>query len=404
MADSQDIAKKKKKQEEEDKSFLASLINGFGKIFSGENNDSPIAGFVKAILSFLKNLFDGDEDLDFEDAKTKEDGVNARTEYDTTRRQREEVQYKEYRTPAAKRINAGTLAQAVRDVAQMRAEAEAQGKHYEPIEPVENMRRMSEFGMRTHPLYGDRRMHQGVDIASDTPGKKVPIKAIMPGVVIDVRFSDSYGLVVEMLDINQKRHFFAHNDSVSVKIGQKVDQGQQLAVMGKTGKADGVHTHYELRNKDGVREDPMKQFAGQKIETVVVTGNNHDHGDEGTKPTPKPHAFAGLPVPPLAWNGALTQPNTASPKVNKPPTIDPDAPKPAPTSLAAATAKPLTKPAAKPPVPPEDKNGGNVAETALASARAAAASVTTRLADAGSSMVTTANRLLNKISSNIRLG
>ncbi|WP_454265707.1 M23 family metallopeptidase [Rossellomorea marisflavi] len=44
--------------------------------------------------------------------------------------------------------------------------------------------------------------------------------------------------------------------SISVKAGQKVEQGQKIGVMGDTGQSTGVHLHIEVY-KDGKMLNPL---------------------------------------------------------------------------------------------------------------------------------------------------
>ena len=112
--------------------------------------------------------------------------------------------------------------------------------------PVKNARLTSAFGYRT--IAGNKEWHQGVDLASTG---KVPIYASADGTVIRAQSLSSYGNVVMIRhNINGKRMEtnYAHLDSYCVKVGQKVKQGQQIGIMGATGRSFGVHLHFELHN------------------------------------------------------------------------------------------------------------------------------------------------------------
>ena len=120
--------------------------------------------------------------------------------------------------------------------------------------PVKNARLTSKFGYRT--IAGKREWHQGVDLASTG---RVPIYASADGTVIRAQSLSSYGNVVMIQhNINGKRMEtnYAHLDSYSVKVGQKVKQGEQIGIMGATGRSYGIHLHYEVHSPTWV--------AGQK--------------------------------------------------------------------------------------------------------------------------------------------
>ncbi len=49
---------------------------------------------------------------------------------------------------------------------------------------------------------------------------------------------------------------YAHNDRLLVRAGQRVDRGQPIALVGRTGNASGEHCHFEIR-RDAVPVDPL---------------------------------------------------------------------------------------------------------------------------------------------------
>lgn len=110
--------------------------------------------------------------------------------------------------------------------------------------PVKNARLTSKFGWRN--LGFGKEWHQGVDLASTG---KVPIYASAAGVISRAQALSSYGNVVMIRHtINGKVYETncAHLDSYCVRIGQRVRQGQQIGVIGNTGRAFGIHLHFEI--------------------------------------------------------------------------------------------------------------------------------------------------------------
>lgn len=117
------------------------------------------------------------------------------------------------------------------------------------ISPVMNARVTSEFGKRV--LNGRTERHQGIDLASPTPGKKVDVYASRAGKVIRVGVLGTYGKIVMLEHYVNDRLYqtnYAHLDSSCVKIGDVVKQGQKIGVMGNTGGSFGVHLHFEIHN------------------------------------------------------------------------------------------------------------------------------------------------------------
>lgn len=110
----------------------------------------------------------------------------------------------------------------------------------------------SPFGTRSDPFTGRLRRHRGVDIAGYSG---MPIIAAAAGVITASEKRNGYGYMVE---INHGSGFitrYAHAESLIVSVGAVVKKGQQIAVMGSTGRSTGPHVHYEVL-KDGQQIDP----------------------------------------------------------------------------------------------------------------------------------------------------
>lgn len=111
----------------------------------------------------------------------------------------------------------------------------------------------SPFGYRTHPVTGKQgSFHAGIDIAGG--GSVVASRA---GTVKAASYSDTYGYRVIVDHGDGYLTLYAHmKKGLSVSAGQSVSQGQQLGIMGTTGRSTGVHLHFEIR-KGGEAVDPM---------------------------------------------------------------------------------------------------------------------------------------------------
>ncbi len=89
-----------------------------------------------------------------------------------------------------------------------------------------------------------RRPHLGVDFGGR---KGTAIFAAHEGVVIySGRGFRGFGKMVLVEYDNQWASIYAHLDKITVKTGQIVEQGQTIGNMGRTGRATGVHLHFEL--------------------------------------------------------------------------------------------------------------------------------------------------------------
>lgn len=101
--------------------------------------------------------------------------------------------------------------------------------------------------------------HSGIDIA---PGAGAPIVAPADGVVV-LAAEQPFSLEGHLLMIDHGAGLnsaFLHCDTLAVKAGDTVRQGQVIATVGMTGRATGPHLHWSLTWR-GARLDPLL-FAG----------------------------------------------------------------------------------------------------------------------------------------------
>jgi murein DD-endopeptidase MepM/ murein hydrolase activator NlpD len=118
--------------------------------------------------------------------------------------------------------------------------------------PTEGGWMSSGFGLRSDPFTGRKAYHEGVDIASRFGSR---IKAMGGGVVSHAGAKEGYGLVVEINHGNGISTRYAHSSGVLVKVGDRVQKGQDIALVGTTGRSTGPHLHFEVLH-DGHAVDP----------------------------------------------------------------------------------------------------------------------------------------------------
>ena len=102
----------------------------------------------------------------------------------------------------------------------------------------------SEFGWRTHPIFGGSKFHSGIDIGGDYG---MEIKAARGGVVSHAGWIDGYGNTVMIDHGGGLVTLYGHNQSLAVSVGETVKQGQVVAYCGSTGNSTGPHCHFEVR-------------------------------------------------------------------------------------------------------------------------------------------------------------
>jgi murein DD-endopeptidase MepM/ murein hydrolase activator NlpD len=125
--------------------------------------------------------------------------------------------------------------------------------------PVQEGFISSYFGRRADPFTGYSAVHKGLDFAGPEGTK---VTAVAAGVVVFAGERSGYGEMVEINHGNGLATRYCHNEKVLVKQGDMVRKGQDLALMGSTGRSTGPHLHFEVL-KNGAQVDPLR-FIGEE--------------------------------------------------------------------------------------------------------------------------------------------
>ena len=124
--------------------------------------------------------------------------------------------------------------------------------------PVDEGQISSYFGEREDPFDGHDAFHKGLDFAGRM-GE--PVHAVAAGIVTWVGPRSGYGNVVEIDHGHGYVTRYAHAESTLVSVGEAVTRGQQIALMGSTGRSTGPHVHFEVL-RDGHAVNPLS-FVNQ---------------------------------------------------------------------------------------------------------------------------------------------
>lgn len=118
------------------------------------------------------------------------------------------------------------------------------------IKPVQethlkrDIKYLSGFGARIHPIHKISRLHKGIDFSAPEGTK---IQATGDGIVSRVQnLSTGYGNNVMIDHGYDYETLYAHMDKILVKEGQKVKKGEVIGLIGDTGLSTGAHLHYEV--------------------------------------------------------------------------------------------------------------------------------------------------------------
>jgi murein DD-endopeptidase MepM/ murein hydrolase activator NlpD len=127
----------------------------------------------------------------------------------------------------------------------------------------------SGFGTRVDPFSGQLTMHAGLDFAAP-PG--TPILAAAGGVVTAAEYNPAYGRMVVIDHGNDLQTLYAHASRIDVRVGEIVRKGQQIALVGSTGRSTGPHLHFEVHLK-GVAQNPARFLGRQSGESPLAALN-----------------------------------------------------------------------------------------------------------------------------------
>ncbi len=106
------------------------------------------------------------------------------------------------------------------------------------IWPLNHIEVSSHFGRRSG------RLHTGIDLRAP---RGTPIYASAPGRVIFSGYNRGYGHMIVIDHGSGIETAYAHNSRNIAKKGQRVKQGQIVAMVGRSGNATGYHVHFEFR-------------------------------------------------------------------------------------------------------------------------------------------------------------
>ena len=105
----------------------------------------------------------------------------------------------------------------------------------------------SRFGYRSDPLTHAHALHTGLDLVAPRHAR---VSATAPGRVVRSEPSGAYGQLVEIEHASHYITRYAHLDRRDVAVGDVVQRGQAVGMLGNTGRSTGPHLHYEILYKN----------------------------------------------------------------------------------------------------------------------------------------------------------
>jgi hypothetical protein len=144
-------------------------------------------------------------------------------------------------------------------------------------QPLSRMKITSRFGLRIHPITGRLRGHSGVDLEARVG---TPVYAAASGVVAKASNYCGYGKYVKLNHTDKVGTAYGHLSRITVRSGQRVNQGQVIGYSGDTGVTTGPHVHYEvlmygrpINPLAFVKQEPRKLIGGKLARFNRFKGN-----------------------------------------------------------------------------------------------------------------------------------
>lgn len=130
----------------------------------------------------------------------------------------------------------------------------------------------SGFGYRSDPFTGGAAFHAGLDFKGPIGA---PIYAAAAGTVSFVGGQQGYGNTVEIDHGNGLMTRYAHMSGFRATVGQRVEPGQLIGLIGSTGRSTGPHLHFEVRINDrAVNPRPFLEAASHVQQETTGSGQS----------------------------------------------------------------------------------------------------------------------------------
>jgi murein DD-endopeptidase MepM/ murein hydrolase activator NlpD len=145
--------------------------------------------------------------------------------------------------------------------------------------PVMSGYMSSGFGRRVDPFTGGEEFHEGIDFAAP---EGTHIRAVAAGIVTWAGPRGGYGNMVQVDHGNGYATRYGHAYKVLVHVGETVNRGDALALVGDTGRSTGPHVHFEVL-KNGHEVNPAR-FVALRAGSAAFTGAGTAHLAAGKAP------------------------------------------------------------------------------------------------------------------------
>jgi murein DD-endopeptidase MepM/ murein hydrolase activator NlpD len=131
--------------------------------------------------------------------------------------------------------------------------------------PLDRLHITSGFGNRIHPILGVKMFHSGIDYRGAVG---TPIYAVADGTVVQSSFNNESGNFIAIKHGDNSQSWYLHLSQRGAGVGQRVKGRQIIGKVGNTGRSNGPHLHFAIKQSNGSWMNPSlkKMIATPKLE------------------------------------------------------------------------------------------------------------------------------------------
>ncbi|AZA53821.1 MULTISPECIES: M23 family metallopeptidase [Chryseobacterium] len=130
----------------------------------------------------------------------------------------------------------------------------------------------SSYGTRTHPIFGTKKMHNGIDLKASYEN----VYSVMDGIVTSAGWdSKGGGNYIKVKHFNRFETSYLHLSEIYYQIGERVKAGFIIGKSGNTGNSTGPHLHFSVK-EFGQSINPS-HFLNDLIKVNNLIANHYEH-------------------------------------------------------------------------------------------------------------------------------
>ena len=135
----------------------------------------------------------------------------------------------------------------------------------------------SKYGYREYVYQGNliKGIHRGIDLQTNPKNDNADVISFDDGEVVAVQnigkqYENPCYIRIKHLNGYYTLYYHLKSNSAVVKVGDKVKKGEKIAIIGATGKATGIHLHFQIdEGDDSTSIDPYDYvFKDKKLDNM----------------------------------------------------------------------------------------------------------------------------------------